>query len=78
MEKNNKSKIIYWLVGAVITLIGIIYGYLVFNQNETKSQLKIHEDNQNAWQMEDIWWKGSIDGRLANLEEAVGIDGIKK
>jgi hypothetical protein len=68
MEKNGKSKIIYYLIGIVIALVSLIYTIQVNKTDAVGSQLNNHEKAQYLRQEADTAHWSSIDNRLGNLE----------
>lgn len=80
-DKNGKTKLIFWLLGLLIALIGTLWGYTVVSQGNridiVSGEIKNHEERQVDNEMKVAETLGRIDERLANIERAVGVNNKK-
>lgn len=80
---NNKSRIIYYLLGLLVILVGAVWA-ITWNTTASKvsavdAELQTHETAQHATDLENAKHWTNIDDRLARIEAALHIDtGTKK
>ena len=77
MEKQEQSKLIYWLLGILIALISTIWGYTTLNQATAIARVQDELDNHETSQMNLNSDIATLKADISWIKDAMKSNGIQ-